>query len=451
VADFDVAIIGAGPAGFAAATAAAERSATVAVIEAERPGGACVHHACIPTNILLDSMHTHVAARELDVLGLFSAGEQVNYARAAARKDTLVRQLAAGIETALKMRKVTVLTGHGSLSGKGRVSISGKDDVTAEAVVVATGARWETPSLPGIAAERVLTPDLVQSLVSVPDSALVLGDGPADTAFALEYAVLLDALGSRVSMAMPRSLLAPALDETVAQVLATALTEQGITLLFDAAVEGGDGETAVVRHRGGVATVPAEVVVAADPRRVTAAGLALSAVGLTENGPIRVDDGCRAGPEWLFAAGDITGGAMLSNVAAHMGEVAGVNATGGEARVRSRAVPHLLHTLPSVGWIGMTEEEARRQGYDVRAGISDLSTNARAVALGAREGLVKVIAEAELGEILGVHVIGPAAEELLAAAATAMQAEVTVHDLAAIVHWHPSIAEGLSAAARRAL
>jgi dihydrolipoamide dehydrogenase len=449
--DFDVVIIGAGPAGFAAAMTAAERGARVAVVEAERPGGACVHHACIPTNILLDSVHQHLSARELDVLGLFKVDDQLNYARAAARKDGLVRQLAGGIEAALKIHKITVLKGHGSLSGAGRVSVSGTGDVSAEAVIVATGARWEAPSLAGIASERVLTPDLVQSLITIPASACVLGGSAADTAFALEYAVLFAAAGSRVTLATPQSRLVPALDEAIEQILATALTEQGIALRFDAAVEGGEGETVRVRHRDGMELLPAEVVVAADPRRVTRAGLNLEAAGIIGDGPIAVDGGCRAGVEWLFAAGDISGGAMLSNAAAQMGEVAGINATGGEARTRLGALPALLHTLPAVGWIGLTEREARRRGYDVRTGISDLSTNARAVALGAREGVVKVVTEAELGEVLGVHALGPGVEEVLAAAATVMQAELTVQEVASTVHWHPSIAESLAQAARRAL
>jgi dihydrolipoamide dehydrogenase len=182
---------------------AAERGAGVAVVEAERPGGACVHHACIPTNILLDSLHQHLVARELDVFGLFKVDEQLNYARAVARKDALIRQLSAGIDAALKIHKITVLTGHAAFRGPRRLSVSGQGDVSAEAVIVATGARWEAPALPGIAPARVLTPDLVQSLITIPASALVLGSGPADTAFALEYAVLLAAAGSRVALATP--------------------------------------------------------------------------------------------------------------------------------------------------------------------------------------------------------------------------------------------------------
>jgi dihydrolipoamide dehydrogenase len=142
---------------------------------------------------------------------------------------------------------------------------------------------------------------------------------------------------------------------------------------------------------------------------------------------------------------------MLTNAASHMGEVAAINATGGAARTRLSAVPQLLHGVPEIAWIGMTEEAARAAGHEVATGIADLGYNARAMTLGARQGMVKVVAERELGEILGVHMVGPGGAEVLAAAATAMQAEVTVHDLAATVYWHPSLAEGLAEAARRAL
>ena len=134
---------------------------------------------------------------------------------------------------------------------------------------------------------------------------------------------------------------------------------------------------------------------------------------------------------------------MLTNVSQHMGEVAGENAAGGSAVARLKSVPRVLHTLPGAGWIGLTEDAARAEGYDVVTGSFDLAYNARAITMGAREGMVKVVAERELGEILGVHAVGPGIEEMLAVAAAAMQAEISVHDLAATVAWHPSLSEGL--------
>ena len=177
--------------------------------------------------------------------------------------------------------------------------------------------------------------------------------------------------------------------------------------------------------------------------------LAAAGVDAAPSG-IAVDAACRTSNPAVYAAGDVTGQVMLSSSATHMGEVAGTNAVGGKARTRLNRVPHMLHTVPEIGWIGFTEGAAKAKGYDVISGVCDLSYNARAITLGAREGVVKVVAERELGEILGVHVVGPGVAEIMNIAATVMQTEATVHDLAAMTYWHPSMAEGLVEAARRA-
>jgi dihydrolipoamide dehydrogenase len=449
--DVDVLVLGAGPAGSTAALTAAAAGARVAVVEAERPGGACVHHACIPTNILLGAAEAYLTAREMDVLGVFSAGEAFQYARATARREPLVRLLADGLTAALRMRKVELIPGRAAFTAPDRVTLVGsRDAVSAEAFVIATGTRWQPPAVPGVHPERVLTPDQVQALLTPPASALVLGGGPADTAFALEYAFLLAVAGSRVTLATPHPRLIPALDADLAEVAAATLTDVGVAMLYEAAVVAGEGEQVRVRHRDGAITVPAEVVVAADPRRPTTEGLGLAAAGVRTGGAgVPVDRACRTNVPHIYAAGDVTGGAMLTAAALHMGEVAGRNAVGGEAVTRLSRLPHLFHTVPEIGWIGLSEERARAAGYQVRTGVCDLGFTARAVALGARRGLVKVVAEAELGEVLGVHVVGPGAAEILAAAATAMQAELPVQELAATVHWHPSMAEALAEAARR--
>ncbi len=454
MADFDVLVIGGGPAGYAAALKAAELGANVALVEAEKPGGACVHHACIPTEILLDAAIKHVEAREMGVLGVFEAGERFNFARAAARKDALVKQMADGIDAALRMRKVTLLPGRAAFVSSHTVSVSGADgnkEISAEAFIIATGTRWEPPAVAGIAPERVLTADAVQSLPESPKSALVLAGGPCEVDFALEYATLLAVAGTEVTVAAREPRLLPALDATLAGAARMAMTDLGVKVVEGVTDIRGDGAEVVLQHGGEETRAPAEIVVAADVRRPYFETLNLQAAGVRADGKIPVDRGCRTNVSHIFAAGDVTAGLMLSSAASHMGEVAGTNATGGGAATRLSAVPRLLHGIPEIAWVGKSEEAARADGHDVVAGVFDLSFNARAIALGARSGIVKVIAERELGEILGVHVVGPGAGEMIAAASGLMQAEATLHDLAAMVAWHPSMTEGLIEAARRAL
>lgn len=450
---YDLAILGGGPAGYAAALKAAERGAAVALIEAGKPGGSCVHHACIPTNALLGAAATRVDARELGIHGVFSVGEEFNFARAAARKDALIRRMSAGIEAALRMRGVTVIPGRASFTSPHMLAVataSGNEPLPAEAFIIATGTRWEAGSIPGVNPVAVITPDVVQGLPATPPSAVVVGGGPSEGAFACEYAALLAIAGAEAVLAEPGPRFLPALDPAVS-VSARAMLEALGVRVFEGAALRGEGESIVISHSGGEATAPAGPVVIADPRRPFLTSLGLDAAGVVTESVIPVDRSCRTSVPHIYAAGDVTGGAMLSSAASHMGEVAAINATGGNAVARPGSIPHVLYGPPGIGWIGLTEDEARRRGHDVVSGVFGLSYNARAIALGAREGLVKVVAERELGEVLGVHAAGPSVSEIMAVATAVMQAEATVYDLAAMVHWHPSVAEGLAEAARRAI
>lgn len=453
MADFDVVVIGGGPAGYSAALRASTLGASVALIEADKPGGSCVHHACIPTNLLLDPAARYVEAKELGLMGVFSVGDQFNFARAAARKDVLVGQMADGIQTALRMGRVQLIEGRAGFESPHSIAVlgaSGPTSVTAESFVIATGSRWEPATIPGLPPERVVTADIIQSLTAAPKSAVVLLDGPGEVPFGIEYAVLLAIAGTEVSVVTAQPRLLPGLDGTIVAAARAGLNDLGIAVFEGAGILGSDGGAVEVHHGDGTTFAPAEMVVAADVRKPFFESLGLEAVGVACPGRIAVDRRCETNVPGIFAAGDVTGGAMLSSVASHMGEVAAANATGGTAATRLDAIPRLLHAIPPIAWVGMTEDAARAAGHDLATGVFDMAYNARVVTLGARTGIVKLIAERRLGEILGVHVVGPEAGEIVAVAASLMQAEVPVHDLASMVAWHPSVSEALIEAAKRA-
>lgn len=450
---FDVAVLGGGPAGYAAALAAARAGASVVLAEPELLGGTCVHWSCIPTNVLLSSAHVSLEARELAFLGVLEAGDHVDLRRLGERRTALVRTLAGGITSALRAAKVEVLAGRATLATPSVMTV-GVDgaliEVEAQSVVVAAGARWAVPTLPGVAADRILTADLVQALDAPPPSALVVGGGPADTAFAVEYAFLLAALGSSVTLALPGDLVVPGLDPDLDPTVAEALATLGIDVLRAAEVIGAEADKATVAHAGGEDVVGADVVVVADRRVPAIDGIGLADTGVeVVDGAVVVDRSCRTSAPGVLAAGDVAGGRMLTSAALHTGDVAGVVAAGGSARTRLEVLPHLLHTLPGIGWVGLAEQPARAATSDVATAIVDLATNGRAVAVGGRDGYLKLVADAATGEIMGVHVVGPDATELLAVAGTAMQAELTVDELAAAVPWHPSLTESLVDAARQ--
>jgi len=374
-----------------------------------------------------------------------------------------------GIRNLLASRRVRYIAGRARLVPEAdasglRVAVQlaegGTEELSARAVIVATGARGVPPPLSGLPPDGVLTSDQLLALPEPPPSLLVLGGGPAGLVFALEYAFLFTAFGSRVTLAEAGPQVLPGEDGELAGYLAQSLETAGLRVLTGAQVKGFDEEggerRALLSTPAGDAAVPAAAVVVPDCRIPYLEGLGLEAVGvrLGENGALAVDGGGATSVPGLYGAGDATGGMMLSHAAIHEGRVAAENALGQKSRLDLRAVPRCIHTHPEYAAVGLSDESARggrAAGSEVRVGLADLSANARAAALGQQEGVIKLVADARTGEILGVHILGPQASELIGQAVLAMRLEATVYDLAATVHWHPSLSESLTEAARRAL
>jgi dihydrolipoamide dehydrogenase len=443
-ADFDVLVLGGGPAGVAAARAAAARGAKTGLIEQERLGGTCVNVSCIPTEIYLEAAHAALSALELAAGSVLVPPAELKLPALVRRKDALIRQLAGGVESSLRMAKVERVSGHASFTGPNEVQVAGAGRLSADALVLAAGAPWAVPKVTGVPASRVVTADVVQSWTEPPKSAVVAGGGLGAARFAVEYAYLLAVLGTEVTLAAEGPELLPGLDPDLEPLLLEGLATLGVTACKQAAVYG-----AALDLDPAVDAAGADVVVIADPRRPSAAGLGLPAAGLPDTAPVQVDRHCRTRVPHIFAAGDLTGGAYLTAAAEHTGAVAGANAAGDDLVARSAGMPVVLNLLPAAGYVGATEVQARAQGRGIRAGFADLQHAAHNLSRGAPAGAVKVIAN-DLGEIVGVHAVGAACGEIVTAAAALVQCEALVTDVAAMRGWHPSGLESLAEAARAA-
>jgi len=448
-----VVVIGGGPGGYGAALAARAKGAQVTIIEAERPGGQCVNHACIPTGAMLSAAVPFLEGQELSVMGVIDLGDQLSFSRAVARKDALVARMVEGIAASLRMAKVQTIIGNAVFADESTVIVTAEGTerrLIADSFIIATGADWIVPELPGLPAGRVVTADVIHATPSAPETALVLGAGPAQTAFGVEYAVLLAASGTSVTLAVPGPHVVPGLDADLDPLVDQALSALGIRLMTSAQVVGGNSDGVVLRHADGESEVAAASIVAADARSPAIDAASPSRAGVICDDGVVVDRTCRTNVAHIFAVGDVTGGAMVTAAASHMGEVAGANAAdGGQRRTRLGRLPHSLHTVPEIAWIGATEADAAGLVENLGSATIDLGWSARSITLGGREGALKLVVDLDLGEILGAHAVGPGASEIIAVCTAAMQAELTVEDVAAQLHWHPSHAESVREVAQR--
>ena len=452
-------MVGGGPAGYAAALRARELGASVALIEAQHVGGHCVHFSCIPSTIMLDTARRVMETHEIALARVIADPGEASFHAAGRRKSVLVHNLAEGIKALIASRRVQLLDGRASFESATSLRVQlldgGEEEVEAKAVVLASGARFEPNDLPGLPANEQLTPDEALSVDSPPESVLVIGGGPAGLGFAWEYASLFSTFGARVVLLEPPEGGLPEFDSMLIDVLIEGLKAGGVEVHRDAELTGAarDGASWQLEFRAGEETHSETVQAVVRPdARVPASDLpGLASLGVVgADGWVGVDAGCRTSAQGLFAAGDVTGPPLLSSVAEQQGRVAAENALGGETRVELSAVPYVLHGEPEIAAVGLSEERARAEGYDVRIGIANLAGNARAASLGRREGIVKLVADGESGDLLGMHLAAPFAAEAIAVGVLALRLGATLDDLAAAWQWHPSVAEGVALAARSA-
>ena len=447
----DLVIIGGGPAGYVAAIRGRQLGARVALVEADVLGGTCLNRGCIPARALVRGVEFLDMPRKAKDYGVNLGEAEVDFSKMMARKNTIVRMVVGGVKLLMEGNGVDVMPGRGRLVSASEVEVVSPDGSTvrvgAPKVLIATGARPKTPSVPG--GDKVLTTDRALELTEVPRSLLIIGGDAVAFAFATIFA----RLGSEVAVAEASARVLPEVDAEIVSMLMREIKKQKVRLLSEAVVTGvrdaDGGEKTVAMVSGGEeTTLTVQHVLAAGGREADLEGLGLEAAGVaTGDGCIPVNPRMETSAPGVFAAGDVVGEPRLAHVAFTEGRVAAENALGKASEMDYSAVPHCISTVPEIASVGLTEEEAVARGYQTRIGRFPLAANGMATILGERGGLVKVISEAEYGQVLGVHIIGPHAAELIGEAALAMKLEATPREITSTIHTHPTLSEALMEAA----
>jgi len=446
--DYDVVIIGAGPGGYVCAIRATQLGARTAIVEARELGGTCLNRGCIPTKALIESVHVLGLAQRAAEFGVSTGEVTPDYARMSKRKDAVVEKLRGGIAMLLKKNKVDVIAGRGKLLDKNTVEVSaggGVSTLKARSIVIATGS--EPLRLSGFPfdGERVITSDDALTLAAAPASIIIVGGGYIGA----EWASIYRGLGAEVTIVEMMDQLLPRSDAGLAKELLRAFKKAKMKIHLGIKVEKVTvGADAVTCKLSSGHEVTAEKVMVCVGRQVNSSDIGLEAAGVnTEKGAIIVDDHCRTNVPNVYAIGDVTAKLMLAHVASRQGMVAAECAMGHEAVCDLRVAPACVFTNPEIGSVGKTAAECQDAGIEVKEASFSFIGLGKAHAIGETGGWAKIIADAGSGEVLGVHIIGPHASDLIAEAGLAMAMEATVAEIAHAIHAHPTLPEALSEAA----
>jgi len=450
--EYDLVIIGGGPGGYVAAIRAAQLGAKVALVEKDRVGGTCLNYGCIPTKALMRSVEALHLVEEAPAFGVIVEEPAFDFARIMARKDEVVARLVGGVEGLLEAHKVEVVPGMATIPKPSLVLIraaNGDHRLATKNIIIATGSVPARPPIAGLDAPGVLTSADILELKEVPDSLVVIGGG----VIGLEFAGIFHALGTKVTVLEMLPTLLPTVDGELARRYKSHLQRGGVEVHLRARVEEirpkGDGLAVRVTDSG--EEIEAEKVLVATGRVPYTEGLGLEELGIKRaGGAIAVDEHMATNVPGVYAIGDVTGGAMLAHVASRQGEVAVENILGHPVAMDYRAVPNCVFTLPEIAGVGLTEEEARAEGLDYKVARFPFSASGRALTIGETTGLVKLIYERGSGKVLGMHIMGPHASDLIAEGALAIQMGATARDIAETIHAHPTLPEAIMEAAKAA-
>lgn len=446
MATYDVGIIGGGPGGYVAAIKAAQLGGTVCLIEKGEWGGTCLHRGCIPTKTLFSvaTLATHI--QDAAEFGIRTRDTGIDYTQVCAHKASVVRRLTGGIAQLLKGNGVHTLNGTASLINKNRIAVLKSDGTTeqvdAKNVIIATGSEPAEPPMFDIDETQVLTTTGILNLTELPESLIIVGGGVSGC----EFASIFNALGCRVTVLELLPTILATEDVQVIRHIQLFMKRKGIQIHTRAKLtQVKKSETHVTATLESGEELTAEKMLISIGRRFNTEGIGLEQVGVQrdrqDNGKIRVDSRMQTNIPGIYAVGDVASRYLLAHVASAEGEVAAQNCIGETTAMNYQVIPWCVFTLPEIGHVGMTEKEATDEGYQVKVGRFPYAANGIALGMRETDGFVKTLADAESGDVLGVHIVGAHASMLIHEAAVAIRAGAAARDIAHTVHAHPTLSE----------
>ncbi len=446
-----VVVLGGGPGGYVAAIRAAQLGGDVTLVEKARPGGTCVNVGCIPTKVLLRASEVLETIRNAAATGIDAGSPVVDWSKIQEQKRGVVSQLAQGVSGLLGANGVNILRGEGSFLDENTLEVrteNGKEKIGADVFIIASGSEPVSPPIPGSNLEGVIDSTGALELQKIPSSLVIVGGG----VIGVEFASIYNSFGCDVTVIEMMPDILPGADREVAGMMRQILEKKGIRVFSDSRVN------SIARQEGSMLVsatlngedkaLMAEKVLVAVGRRPLTRNLNLEGAGVrSEKGRIQVDRFQRTNRENVYAVGDCCSPIMLAHVAMREGIVAAENIFGKELKMDHLTNPGCVYTSPEIAWVGMTEEQARKDGREVRIGKFPLLANGKSLILGETDGMIKIIADDRFGEVLGVHIIGPRATDLITEGALALRLEATLEEIADTIHAHPTVAEAMAEAA----
>ena len=447
---YKVVVIGGGPGGYVAAIRAAQLGAKVAVIEKDRLGGTCLNVGCIPTKALVASVEALHTVKKATEFGVSIDNYEIDFGRMMQRKEQVVDKLVSGINFLFKKNKITLYQGLGKITAGNKVEITdnegNKQEIEAENIIIATGSEPALIKSLGYDGKQVLTSTEALALIEAPRRLLIVGGG----VIGCEFASIFSELGTEVTIVDIAPSILPTVDKEASRLMQSLFKRRGIKLKTKVGIkEIRKSETEVIALLDNGEEIIVDKVLISIGRSLNSRGLGLEEVGVEVDakGAIPVNSKLQTNLANIYAIGDITNKLQLAHVASAQGLVAVENLMGGNKEMNYDIVPNCIFTIPEVASVGITSQQAEEQGLKVRSGKFPFTAIGKAQAAGETDGFVKIIADYESDKILGAHIVGPHATDLIAEVTLAMKLGATVEQLIDTIHAHPTLAEAILEAA----